>query len=131
MFPADAGFAPPSSRNPPSSPARAFFTTITLPTMTTIHTGRSSADLQEALMGVLNGIVGDLLDERQSGLAIPMTFRCQGAAVTLDRRTLADQLTGATGAVCLFVPGLMSSDAVWRFPGQGATTYGSRLAADR
>jgi triacylglycerol lipase len=31
----------------------------------------------------------------------------------------------------VFVSGLMSSDAVWRFPRQAGTTYGSRLAADR
>jgi pimeloyl-ACP methyl ester carboxylesterase len=60
-----------------------------------------------------------------------MTFRYDGADIILHRPTVADQLSGATGSVCLFVPGLMSSDAVWRFPGQEGTTYGSRLAADR
>jgi pimeloyl-ACP methyl ester carboxylesterase len=92
---------------------------------------RSLAGEADQARSVLNGMLGDLLDERQSRLAIPMTFRCDGADVSLDRRTLADQLSGATGAVCVFVPGLMSSDAVWRFPRQVGTTYGSRLAADR
>ena len=73
---------------------------------------------------------GDLLDERQSQLALPMTFRCGGGKLRLDREALADQLADATGAVCVFVPGLMSSDA-GRFPGRAETTYGSRLAADR
>src|SRR5258705_9391765 len=93
-----------------------------------VHINLSDAD---QALSVLNGLLGDLLEERQSRLAIPMTFRCDGADIILHRPTVADQLSGATGAVCLFVPGLMSSDAVWRFPGQGETTYGSRLAADR
>jgi triacylglycerol lipase len=76
-------------------------------------------------------MVGDLLDARQSRLAVPMTFRCSGAELRLDRDALADQLVDATGAVCVFVPGLMSSDRVWRFPGRAETTYGSRLAVDR
>ena len=87
-------------------------------------------DADQAL-SVLNGMLGDLLEARQSSLAIPMTFRCNGADVSLDRHALAEQLSGATGPVCLFLPGLMGSDAVWRFPGQVETTYGSRLAADR
>jgi len=82
-------------------------------------------------LSVLNGMLGDLLEERQSTLAIPMRFRCDGAELSLDRQALAARLSGATGSVCLFVPGLMGSDAVWRFPGQAGTTYGSRLAADR
>jgi pimeloyl-ACP methyl ester carboxylesterase len=92
---------------------------------------RSLAGDADQALSVLNGMLGDLLEERQSSLAIPMAFRCDGADVSLDRHALADQLSGATGAVCLFVPGLMSSDAVWRFPRHVGMTYGSRLAADR
>jgi pimeloyl-ACP methyl ester carboxylesterase len=76
-------------------------------------------------------MVGDLLDQRRSRLALPMTFRCGGAELCLDREALADQLVDATGAVCVFVPGLMSTDEVWHFPGRPGLTYGSRLAADR
>jgi triacylglycerol lipase len=82
-------------------------------------------------VSVLNGIFGDVLDERKSRLALPMTFRCGGRQLPLDRAALADQLADATGAVCVFVPGLMSSDTVWRFPDRPEVTYGSRLAADR
>ncbi|HLJ07451.1 MAG TPA: alpha/beta hydrolase [Acidimicrobiia bacterium] len=82
-------------------------------------------------LSVLNGMLGDLLEDRQSSLAIPMSFRCDGAELRLDREALAEELPGATGSVCLFVPGLMGTDAVWRFPGPAGATYGSRLAADR
>jgi triacylglycerol lipase len=92
---------------------------------------RSLAGDADQALSVVNGMLGDLLEDRESRLAIPMTFRCDGADVILDRHSLADQLPGATGSVCVFVSGLMSSDAVWRFPRQAGTTYGSRLAADR
>ena len=80
---------------------------------------------------VLNGMVGDLLAERRSSLAIAMSLRVDGAELTLEPAALAAQVPGATGAVCVFVPGLMSCDAVWRFPGPAGGSYGSRLAADR
>ncbi|MCA1845341.1 MAG: alpha/beta hydrolase [Actinobacteria bacterium] len=86
--------------------------------------------MADQALSVLNGMVGDLLDQRQSRLAVPMTLRYGGAALRLDREALADELVDVTGAVCVFVPGLMSSDNIWRFPGS-AETYGSRLAADR
>jgi len=92
---------------------------------------RSLAGDADQALSVLNGMLGDLLEERQSSLAIPMAFRCDGVDVSLDPPALADQLSGATGAVCLFVPGLMSSDAVWRFPRRVGMTYGSRLTSDR
>jgi triacylglycerol lipase len=92
---------------------------------------RSFVGGTEQAVGVLNGMFGDLLDERQSPLALPMRFRSGGAELRLDGEAIAEQLADATSAVCVFVPGLMSSDAVWRFPGQAELTYGSRLAADR
>jgi len=80
---------------------------------------------------VLNGMFGDVLHERRSPLAVPMTLRCGGAQVRIGRENLAEGLGDVTGAVCVFVPGLMSGDHIWRFPGQAGTTYGSRLASDR
>jgi len=82
-------------------------------------------------VSVVNGMFGDLLHQRQSRLAVPMTLRCDGAPLRFDRGALAEQLVDVTGAVCVFVPGLMSGDNIWRFPGGAGTTYGSRLAADR
>ena len=83
------------------------------------------------IRAVLNGLVGDVLAERGSPLAIPMTLRSDGADVLPDRSALERRLPGATGSLCVFVPGLMSSDAIWRFPDPADSTYGSRLAADR
>ena len=95
------------------------------------HLIRSLVGGTDQLLGVLNGMVGDLLHERQSPLALPMTLRCGGAPLRPEGGALADQLAGVTGAACVFVPGLMSGDHIWPFPGGAGTTYGSRLAADR
>jgi triacylglycerol lipase len=74
--------------------------------------------VRDEVTAVCNGLLGDVLEERRSGLAIPMSLRAEA-----DR--------GAGPSVCVFVPGLMSTDGVWRFPGAPDDTYGSRLAADR
>jgi triacylglycerol lipase len=95
------------------------------------HLIRSLVGPTDQAVSVLNGMFGDLLHQRQSRLALPMTLRCAGAPLRLDRGSLADQLVDVTSAVCVFVPGLMSSDNIWRFPSGAGTTYGSRLAADR
>ena len=79
---------------------------------------------------VLNGLFGDTLDAQGSPLATPMTVRRDGAALPLDRAGLAAALPDATGRVCVLVHGLMSTEAIWGFAGDGTTTYGTRLAAD-
>jgi hypothetical protein len=53
----------------------------------------------EQAVSVLNGMFGDLLEERRSRLALPMTLRCGGTELRLDREALADQLADATSAV--------------------------------
>jgi pimeloyl-ACP methyl ester carboxylesterase len=79
---------------------------------------------------VLNGLVGDVLADQGSGLAIPLTFHDgSGDELPLDRAGLRAALPDATGRLCVFVHGLMSSDSVWRFGRQ--PSYGDALARDR
>lgn len=78
-----------------------------------------------------NGLIGDVLDEQRSSLAIPMSLRSGRVALVLDRPALAERFPHAGSGLCVFVPGLMSSEAVWGFPGEPDMNYGSRLAADR
>lgn len=88
--------------------------------------------LTDDARGVLNGLFGDLLAERGSPLALPMTVRCAGTDLSLAGGLRpAVPAAPTTRSVCVFAPGLMSSDRVWEFPGRPGTTYGSRLAADR
>jgi hypothetical protein len=44
---------------------------------------------REAMVAALNGVLGDHLARTRHRLAIPMTFRAEGRAVTLDRDALA------------------------------------------
>ncbi len=79
---------------------------------------------------MVNGAFGDVLAGKGSPLAIPMTVRSAGKVLTLDRDALARALPAATSRIALLVHGLMSTESVWGFPGDPATTYGSGLARD-
>ena len=79
---------------------------------------------------VVNGLFGDELAERGSGLAIRLTFRTSsGHELPLDRDGLREALPDAGAAVCVLVHGLMSSESVWRF-GPDGLTYGDLLAEE-
>ncbi|HEY5135423.1 MAG TPA: alpha/beta hydrolase, partial [Candidatus Nanopelagicales bacterium] len=85
---------------------------------------------REQALAVVNGAFGDALVLQGSSLAIPMTLRSATQVLTLERDALADALPAATSRIALFVHGLMSTESVWGFLGDPATTYGSRLALD-
>jgi hypothetical protein len=85
-------------------------------------------------VAIVNGLFGDTLDERDSRLATPMTIRAGESVLPLDRHslaaTLADTASTASGRICVLVHGLMSTESIWRFPGDTPITYGTLLAAD-
>lgn len=85
-------------------------------------------------VAIVNGLFGDTLEARGSSLATPMTIRAGAEALPLDRRVLSARLAGlvpsVSGRVCVLVHGLMSTESIWRFPGDRATTYGTLLADD-
>lgn len=81
---------------------------------------------------VLNGLFGDALVERESSLAIPLTFRtASGDQLPLDHDGLGRALPNAGARLCVLVHGLMSSESVWRFAGRSELTYGELLARER
>ena len=83
-------------------------------------------------VAIMNGLFGDTLHGRASRLVTPMTIRAGDTVLPLDRDTLPGALAAAavnvSGRLCVFVHGLMSTESIWRFPGDAATSYGSRLA---
>jgi len=85
---------------------------------------------RDEALAVVNGAFGDALADRGSPLAVPMTLRSATQALDLDRSAMAIALPGATSRIALLVHGLMSTESVWSFPGDAATTYGSLLAHD-
>ena len=68
------------------------------------------------LRAVVNGLVGDELEEQGSSLALPMSLRAEGAA---------------SARLCVFAHGLMATDERWRYRDDPSMTYGSQLARDR
>ncbi|HEX6238881.1 MAG TPA: hypothetical protein VFZ68_16900 [Acidimicrobiales bacterium] len=80
---------------------------------------------------VLNGLVGDVLAEQRSALAVPLSFRTRsGEELPLERGALERALPDAGPRLCVLVHGLMSTEAVWRFAGRPRLTYGELLARE-
>jgi pimeloyl-ACP methyl ester carboxylesterase len=72
-----------------------------------------------AVLGVLNGLRGDVLEREGSELAEPMSIRVEG-------RPVAPAALSAPGPrVVVFVHGLFETEHAW-----GANSYGARLARD-
>jgi hypothetical protein len=70
----------------------------------------SGSRRREAVLGVLNGVVGDHLVATDNPLAIPMSLRSRGGApMTPSRSPLPD----ATGKVLLLIHGLCMTDLQW------------------
>jgi pimeloyl-ACP methyl ester carboxylesterase len=79
----------------------------------------------------LNGVMGDVLADQGSSLAIPLTFRTSaGDELPLDRHALREALPDAGPRVCVLVHGLMSCESVWRFGRRQRLDYGDLLAGE-
>ncbi|HEX9950680.1 MAG TPA: hypothetical protein VGB53_02855 [Rubricoccaceae bacterium] len=68
---------------------------------------------REALVAVLNGILGDGLDATGNPLAIPMRFRRGGAVLPLTPERLRTALPNATPDVLVLLHGLCMNDLEW------------------
>jgi pimeloyl-ACP methyl ester carboxylesterase len=86
-------------------------------------------------LGVLNGLWGNHLAEREDPLAATMDIRRHGRNVGCSVDELATAFPDATPRIAVFVHGLMGDDECWRiFPLRGRhagrRTYGERLQED-
>jgi pimeloyl-ACP methyl ester carboxylesterase len=79
-----------------------------------------------AVIAVLNGLRGDVLEQRGSELAEPVSVRAKGAVVRPSE--IAAAFPEATGWPVVFVHGLFETEFAWRFGGR--EPYGARLARD-
>lgn len=68
---------------------------------------------RDAVVAALNGVLGDHLVATHNPLAIPMSLRQNGRALTVERKALATELPQATGKIVLLIHGLCMSDAQW------------------
>jgi len=81
---------------------------------------------REALVGAMNGLIGDHLQATSNPLAIPMQLRRDGRALPMQRDALARALPGASGRIVVLVHGLCMGDLQWRRDGHD---HGAALAA--
>ncbi|HUH74159.1 MAG TPA: alpha/beta hydrolase [Chitinophagales bacterium] len=84
-------------------------------------------DEREALISVLNGVVGDYLEENDNPLAIKMQFRYQGKPLELARESIAQTLPTLNGKILLMIHGSSMNDIQWTSKGHN---HGETLARD-
>ena len=79
----------------------------------------------EAVLAVMNGVLGDHLVGKENPLAIHMQFRRQGSPLTADTLAAAVQQSG--GKLAIMVHGLCMNDLQWNRNGHD---HGAALARD-
>ncbi len=88
---------------------------------------RGSMAEHEAVLAVLNGVLGDYLDETHNPLAITMRLRAGGHPLVLQPDALAVALPQATGKLLVLVHGSCVNDLQWSRRGHD---HGAALARD-
>ena len=94
--------------------------------------GRGGRTLDEAPAGrraaaIVNGFIGETLDEEDHPMAIRMSARLDGRDVTDLEQAYPD----ATGDVVIFLHGLVEDDESWHWGAEsGVPTYAERLRSD-
>jgi len=94
----------------------------------TRHAGKApSSQRRDALLAVLNGVVGDHLAATDNPLAIAMGFRLDGRRLKLNRRALAAAFAPAGRRLVVLLHGLCRDDRGWQREGHD---HGASLARD-
>lgn len=91
-----------------------------------IGSGQSSPR-REALLAVVNGVLGDYLVASGNPLAIPMQLRRHGQPLRLEPQALAADCAPLNGRLLVLVHGLCMSDLGWQRAGH---EHGEALARD-
>ncbi len=99
----------------------------TLMPLTTLLGERHSSAEREAMLAVLNGVVGDHLADSANPLATTMQLRYAGRPLELTRPALAAAIPQASGKIVLLAHGLCLNERHWLRNGHD---HGARLAAD-
>jgi pimeloyl-ACP methyl ester carboxylesterase len=81
-----------------------------------------------AVVAVINGLIGDTLERRQSALHQPMALRAHGEVVDTSRDALAAAYPNATPRIAVFLHGLMETEFAWRRGSrESGESYGTLL----
>jgi pimeloyl-ACP methyl ester carboxylesterase len=81
-------------------------------------------------VGAIQGAWGDMLEQRGSTLARPMTIRHRGRDLPLDPVGLGNAVPTATPRLAIFIHGLGETDDSWRLRAARAVPYGDRLESE-
>ena len=75
---------------------------------------------------ILNGVIGDSLEETSSQLARKMQFYKGGKPITLTKEEITKVYPKPTPKICILVHGLASDELMWNFP-KSKENYGNLL----
>ncbi len=98
---------------------------IVLDKLTPILRETPNTDKSEAIRAVLNGVIGDHLEERSNPLKIDMCFRHQSKTLPTDKKGLSEHYPTINGKILLMVHGLCMNDILWARKGHN---HGTELA---
>src|SRR6185295_16616323 len=82
---------------------------------------------REALVAVLNGVLGDYLADTANPLSIRLQFRRDGVQLPMRRDELATAIPKCSGKILVLVHGLCLNDLQWNRRGHD---HGAALARD-
>lgn len=73
---------------------------------------------KETILAILNGVVGDYLEENKNPLAIPMTLRQDGEPIDFYQKNSSKSDKKVSGKILLMIHGLCMNDIQWTWKGQ-------------
>src|ERR1700722_609660 len=138
------GSGPPLLGRPFAGPARAWTGLVYAPIRGVTHLVGAALDAalaqlapllgesipgpeREAVVAVVNGVLGDYLEETKNPLATRMVFRQNGEALPLEAQALRERLPDARAKILLLVHGSSMTDRQWL---RGGHDHGAALAGE-
>jgi pimeloyl-ACP methyl ester carboxylesterase len=72
-----------------------------------------ASDKKEIILSVLNGVIGDYLEEKKNPLKIEMQFRYRLKSILLDRKSIRETYPNVNGKILLMLHGSCMNDIQW------------------
>jgi hypothetical protein len=79
---------------------------------------------------ILNGIIGDYLEQENNDLRIEMGFYYRNKSVPLESNAIKEMYPDITSRICILVHGLCANEFEWKLCGTEEQDYGERLQKD-
>ncbi len=88
---------------------------------------KESTSGREAILAMLNGVLGDYLEETKNPLAIPMRLRIDGKSIHFDDQLFMETMREYHGKIVLLIHGSCMNDLQWDRDGHN---HGKAIAQD-